>query len=58
MSLMRDRHAKIEDGRIDVVTLRTPLAGITEAWKAMNAANLAAHRRIRRAGQAAEGGSR
>lgn len=46
---------RLEDGRIDTVTLRTPLTGIAEAWKAMNAANLEAHWRIRReerAGQA------
>lgn len=46
---------RLEDGRIDTVTLRTPLTGIAEAWKAMNAANLESHWRIRReerAGQA------
>ena len=27
----------VEDGSIDVITLRTPLAGISDAWAAMNA---------------------
>lgn len=39
----------LEDGRVDTVSLRSPLVGIADAWKAMNAANLKAHRRIRRA---------
>lgn len=39
---------RLEDGRIGTVTLRTPLAGIAEAWQAMNAANRDAHRRIER----------
>ena len=37
-----------EDGQIDTVTLRTPLTGIAEAWRAMNAANLKAHLNILR----------
>ncbi len=43
---------RLEDGRIDTVTLRTPLAGIAEAWQAMNAANLDVHRRIERVAEA------
>ncbi|MEL7739748.1 hypothetical protein AAG614_15290 [Citromicrobium bathyomarinum] len=41
-----------EDGQIDTVTLRTPLTGIAEAWRAMNAANLKAHLGILRDEQA------
>lgn len=37
---------RMENGRVDTVTLRTPLAGVAEAWQAMNAANLEAHREI------------
>lgn len=47
---------RLEDGRIDTVTLRTPLTGVADAWKAMNAANLDADRRIRRVLKADEGG--
>ncbi|SKB94194.1 hypothetical protein SAMN06295937_10337 [Sphingopyxis flava] len=45
---------RLEDGRIDGVTLRTPLTGIADAWKAMNAANLRAHRKIRKVEEAME----
>ncbi|MBH1944875.1 hypothetical protein I5L01_11600 [Erythrobacter sp. YJ-T3-07] len=47
---------RLEDGRIDTVTLRTPLTGVADAWKAMNAANLDADRRIRRVLKADGGG--
>lgn len=44
-----------EDGQIDTVTLRTPLTGIAEAWRAMNTANLKADLAIRREEQATAG---
>lgn len=47
---------RLEDGRIDTVTLRTPLTGVADAWKAMNAANLDADWRIRRVLTADQGG--
>lgn len=46
---------RLENGRIDTVTLRTPLTGVADAWQAMNAANLRAHRKIVEVEQTATG---